>query len=1220
MKKSAMVNKPNILIVDDDENNIFLLISILNRLDVNVIIANSGSEALAKIKDLDIALALLDILMPEMNGIELARKIQRDISREMIPIIFITALEKNEADLQECYDAGAVDFILKPLRKSILLSKVSIFLELYRQKQQIKTQAIEIEQKAYEYKEINLSLKTRLAYENMLSKISGLAVLVKDIEDFLEASLTLLGETTNVSRTYIFKYNHDTDTVDNTHEWFNQGVMPQKHKLQGLPGNQISFWLKTLKNGEIINFSDIEVIPDEGIKKMLRDQNILSILVVPIFIETSYYGFIGFDQCLQHREWPDQDITFLLTISRIIASAIERKQAETTIRESEAKFKFIFEAANVGKSITLPEGVMSVNKSFCDMLGYSPEELQDKSWQEITPAEDIEMVQERLSALLKDEKDSDRFEKKYIHRNGSVVWTDLSVVLQRDAAGRPMHFITTMVDINERKRAEILIEEARKSIEWERNLLQAVMDGAKNAHLVYLDRDFNYVRVNKTYAHSCRYTPEEMIGKNYFDIFPDDETHDIFTRVLDTRCHFEIHNRPFVFPKQPERGITYWDWSLNPIKDDNNFVTGLVLSLFETTERKQFEEKIRKLSLAVEQSPASVVITDLKGDIEYVNPKFVKVTGYSVKDVLGKNSRILKSGTQSPEIYKKLWETITSGNEWQGEFENVKKSGELFWESVAISPIRNKEGKITHFLAVKEDVTNRKNAEKAIYQSDAKLRRITDNITDVVFTFDLNFNLTYITPSIEKLTGHKHDVYIKSPVEDRIPPKSYKTLKSFLTQELQKEGNPNVDKNRTEFIDSQLYRADRSIIDVSMHNSIIRDDNGMPVGIQGVIRDITKLKQAEETLKMSEQKYRTMINASPDGIFLISLKGIITEVSEIGLELLEINDRSELIGKNCYRLIPHEEKATLQNLISRTMEEGLAQNFEIKIRNLNQKIFISETSASLIQNTDGEPLAFLVIIRDISERKKQEQKQIHASRMASLGEMATGIAHEINQPLNIISIAVDNLVLEADTADSINKDYLLKKTDRIFENIDRMKNIIDHVRSFSRNQDDFILSGFKVNDSIRNALSMISEQLKHHGIALELNLKSELPLIIGNTFKFEQVILNLLSNARDTLLEKKEIALTDFEMFILIRSYQENDFLIVEVTDNGMGLSTEDAEQVMLPFYSTKEAGKGTGLGLSISYQIIKEMDGRIEIDSKKNEGTTFKIILNVNSKKDADE
>jgi histidine kinase len=394
-----------------------------------------------------------------------------------------------------------------------------------------------------------------------------------------------------------------------------------------------------------------------------------------------------------------------------------------------------------------------------------------------------------------------------------------------------------------------------------------------------------------------------------------------------------------------------------------------------------------------------------------------------------------------------------------------------------------------------------------------------------------------------------------------------------------------------------------------------KQDVAFLLSISRIIASAIERKQAEDILIINETKYRTMLNASPDGIFLVSLKGIITEASEIGLELMEADNKAELIGQHFFRMVPPEEKNLVKSIISRTLIEGLAQNIEIKIRKKSNKLFLSETSITLIQNTDREPLSYLITLRDISHRKKLEQQQINADRLASLGEMATGIAHEINQPLNIISLALDNLVFEAGNNEFINKEFLTKKASRIFENIDRMKNIIDHVRSFSRNQNDFILSEFDINESIKNALSMISEQLRHNGINLKLNLAKTLPQIVGNTFKFEQVILNLLSNAKDTLLEKSEILQNNYEMSILINSYIDSGLLVVEVSDNGMGISRDDAKLVMLPFYSTKDPGRGTGLGLSISHQIIKEMNGNFELETEINQGTTFKIFFNINRK-----
>jgi PAS domain S-box-containing protein len=133
--------------------------------------------------------------------------------------------------------------------------------------------------------------------------------------------------------------------------------------------------------------------------------------------------------------------------------------------------------------------------------------------------------------------------------------------------------------------------------------------------------------------------------------------------------------------------------------------------------------ELRKLSRAVEQSPSIITIADSEGNIEYVNPKFTQVTGYAFEEVIGKNPRILKSGETPPEEYKRLWEAITSGREWRGEFHNKKKNGELYWASASISPIRDREGLITHFLGVEEDITERKRAEEEIRSLNVELER-----------------------------------------------------------------------------------------------------------------------------------------------------------------------------------------------------------------------------------------------------------------------------------------------------------------------------------------------------------------------------------------------------------------------------------------------------------------------------------------------------------------
>ena len=391
--------------------------------------------------------------------------------------------------------------------------------------------------------------------------------------------------------------------------------------------------------------------------------------------------------------------------------------------------------------------------------------------------------------------------------------------------------------------------------------------------------------------------------------------------------------------------------------------------------------------------------------------------------------------------------------------------------------------------------------------------------------------------------------------------------------------------------------------------------NGNPA-IFVLSKDITEQKKVEHTLQVSEKKYRTMLNASPDGMILIDLDGKITEISEIGLQLFGSESRDEMIGRHIIDFVPPEEHKVINEMTEKTINEGLTQNMEVIIRKNNEILFPGELSATLIQGPDGEPLSFMIIVRDISQRKKAEAKQLHADRMANLGEMASGIAHEINQPLNIISMVLEKILFDTSRNQKIDIAFVKEKSERIFENITRIRNIIDHIRAFSRNHDDYVLSNFNINTAIENAVSMTTEQFKHMGIDVFLNLDRELPVIYGNTYKFEQVVVNLLVNSKDAVLEKKGLGQDYADMVIGIRSFMEDQSVIVEVTDNGMGIKDDDINNVILPFYTTKDEGKGTGLGLSICYQIIKDLNGTIDIISTRSAGTKIRIMLEIKAQK----
>jgi len=406
----------------------------------------------------------------------------------------------------------------------------------------------------------------------------------------------------------------------------------------------------------------------------------------------------------------------------------------------------------------------------------------------------------------------------------------------------------------------------------------------------------------------------------------------------------------------------------------------------------------------------------------------------------------------------------------------------------------------------------------------------------------------------------------------------------------------------------RLMNADNQPVYIYLEGAILGEKQKCLISMI----DITDRKKTQIALKESEELYHSLLRTSPDGIIITNKQGIIIEASNIALELLGSNNRLEIEGSHYINYLPKSSRKTLIKIHQEIREKGLVQNVEIVLSRVDKSVFIGEISSTEIKGLNGELKAYMAVVRNISERKLLEKQIRHSERMAGIGELATGMAHEINQPLNTISLSIDNIIYAIDNK-TLTDTYLKTKINKVFDNISRIKKIIDHVRTFSRDQDDFIQSEFDINQSIKSSISMVSEQMYHKDISLNFLDEVELPKLKGNTHRFEQVMLNLLINAKDALDEKKKKLCKNFKKRIDISAKLINDQIVVEVKDNGNGIKSEDIDKILLPFYTTKAPGFGTGLGLSISYGIIKELNGEIEIQSEISKGTTIRIRIPVN-------
>ncbi len=283
---------------------------------------------------------------------------------------------------------------------------------------------------------------------------------------------------------------------------------------------------------------------------------------------------------------------------------------------------------------------------------------------------------------------------------------------------------------NQRKRKQA--EDALRK----RNMLLERIFSATEFMLAYLDADFNFIRVNRAYAEiSEGRSPEFFEGKNHFGLYPDPENETIFRQVVDTGEPYVAYAKPFEYANHPERGTSYWNWGLQPVKDESGGVKGLVLSLIDVTKREQAyitlrqrEEQLRLQGAALEAAANGFMITDRDGKIIWANPAFTRLSGYSMEEVIGQMPSLLKSGEQTSGAYKNLWDTIISGEIWHGELVNRHKDGHLYTEETTIAPLRSADGEISHFIAVKQDITARKQNEherEVIIAVSAALRQAT---------------------------------------------------------------------------------------------------------------------------------------------------------------------------------------------------------------------------------------------------------------------------------------------------------------------------------------------------------------------------------------------------------------------------------------------------------------------------------------------------------------
>jgi len=416
------------------------------------------------------------------------------------------------------------------------------------------------------------------------------------------------------------------------------------------------------------------------------------------------------------------------------------------------------------------------------------------------------------------------------------------------------------------------------------------------------------------------------------------------------------------------------------------------------------------------------------------------------------------------------------------------------------------------------------------------------------------------------------------------------------------------------------------ISQVELLQSLAKVTNQM---IESVSIEISERKQAVRALRVSEEKYRSLFDYDPNSIFVLEQETF--KILDMNARALEIYGykKTELVGKSFIDMGNFEYTYGV-------LSGGERDESSTKVKYTHGVLSGGERDKSSIYNVyskvrhrrkDGEPFYVNVYTRqtgksgnygiiattvDITESMAKETQLIQAGKMSTLGELATGVAHELNQPLSAIQIGTDFFKTMTKEGKVIPPEDLILVSEQMADQVARAVLIINHMRDFGRKsgaQGDRV----NINRPIQGVFTLLTRQLEVRGIEIVLDLAEGLPNIVADSNRLEQVIIDLVINARDAMEGKEELSLKSSTKNVLtVKSYRQDGQVVVTITDTGTGIPVKMREKIFEPFFTTKEVGGGTGLGLSISYGIVKDYGGTIEVESEEGKGTSFKIAFPV--------
>ncbi len=748
-------------------------------------------------------------------------------------------------------------------------------------------------------------------------------------------------------------------------------------------------------------------------------------------------------------------------------------------------------------------------------------------------------------------------------------------------------------DITERKKAE-------KEIKETTDKLQTIFENITDM-VAYVDKYGKILDVNERVQDLLGYKPSEVIGKHFSKLG--------IVRLKDTPKIVKLF-RDTVKSGKPstpiELTINHKDGSSIDVEVFTRFIkkdgkAERIVSIFRNiTDRKKAEEEIKRLGLAVEQSTDGIAIGDSEPKLIYVNRAYAEMHGYSREEMIGMKVADLHNEEQIEEYKKDIAKVKTKGF-WLGEISHIRKDGTTFPTYMSVTLLKNDKGKPNGILAIARNITERKKTEEMAKESEQRFRYIFDNAADGIVLANVESRRFHTcNKKFCEMLGYSEEEIKNIGVAD-IHPKEY--LPHIIDQfERQTQGEFTLTK------DSPVKKKDDSVF--------YADINAIPMTLEGnryllgIFRDVTGRKLAEEALRQSEVKYRTLLENLPQKIFLKDKNSVYISCNENYAADLKIK-AEEIAGKTDYDFYPRELAEKYRADDKKIIESGQTKDIEETYIKYGQEVIV-HTIKTPVRDEQENVIGILGIFRDITRQKQTEEeldmyreKMTRAEQLASLGTLSATVAHELTQPLTVISLAIENSLAELKKKSC--PDSMMQDLKKGLSEVSHATSIVNRFRNFARESPDKAISKTDLKVIAERIKNLLNERARRAKVTLEVKEIGKLPPIYANEKDMEQLFFTLVDNAIQSADGKNNHKL-------IINGKFRDNYVELRFSDNCGGIAPENIDRIFEPFFSTRPQGEGTGLGLCIVQRIVSRAGGKICVESKIGEGSTFLVTLPINS------